>query len=128
MTHRFARLAAVALTALSLGATLFASVLAQSHAATSTTVVATEPCAEHQKPQGADFWADACESVCETPDNLMLVLTKPHGANSNDLNLTLVVYAAQNDRWDIPRAVLYTLHGHDPPSPALYLTTQRLRL
>lgn len=128
MTHRFARLAVVSLTALSLAATLFVSVLAQSHAATPTAVGATEPCVDHHQPQVTDFWDDACASVCETPDNPVVLSSNSDGAKSKSQSVALVVYAAQNDRWAIPQVVLYTVHGHDPPSSGLYLTTQRLRL
>lgn len=128
MTHRFARLAVVSLTALSLAATLFVSVLAQSHAATNTTVGATEPCLEHQQPQATDFWDNACESVCETHDNPMALSANADRANSKDKVAALVVYAPQGDLRAAPQIILCTVHGHDPPGSTLYLTTQRLRL
>lgn len=128
MIRRLAHVTVATLTALSFAVTLFVSVLAQSHAASVSTVGATEPCVEHHQPQPRDFWTDACASLCDTSDDYVLVGLNSDRSKGQDQTANVVVYGILAPSWFVSEVSDRNVHSHDPPGSRLYLTTQRLRL
>ena len=130
MLGRTAKTLIASVTAFSIAVALVVSVFAQSHPAEAapTQSHTAAPCAGHEASASADFWSEACDSLCEASDLHTVLAVSSDRSVAPDLIAILLSYDEPGDPQPAPLRFAGRVTSHDPPGSELYLTTRRLRL
>ncbi len=130
MLGRAAKTLIASVTAFSIAAGLIVSVFAQSHQVEAAPALSqmVAPCAGHQASPPVDFWAEACDSLCQSSDLHTVLAMSSDRSVAPDLIAILFSYGTQAAPQPAPLRFAGRVSSHDPPGSQLYLTTQRLRI